>query len=143
MRQLTQPTFKEGLTQGLEQGIAKGQARLLIKLLTHRFGDLPEEVGERIASADSMTLERWSDLVLEAADLGTLLNDPMARGIEEGIVKGQAGLLTRQLTRRFGSLPEDVTERIASADRRTLDRWSDLLLEATDLNALFGDLSNY
>ena len=143
MRQLTQPTFKEGLRQGLEQGIAKGQARLLIRLLTRRFGDLPEEVKERIASVDSLTLERWSDLVLEASDLETLLNDPMARGIEEGIVKGQVRLLTRLLTRRFGRLPEDVTERISSADRRTLDRWSDLVLEASDLNALFGDSSNY
>jgi len=68
MRQLTQPAFEEGMAQG--------QVRLLTRQLTRRFGDLPKEVKERIASADSLTLERWSDLVLEAPDLDTLLNDP-------------------------------------------------------------------
>ena len=47
----------------------EGEAKILVRLLTQRFGELPTVVHEQIAVADSDTLERWVDLVLDARSL--------------------------------------------------------------------------
>ena len=67
--------------------------------------------------------------------------DSFFRGKEEGRVEGEQegarkeamGLLTRQLERRFGSLPEAATEKLNAADLATLEDWSLRLLDAGSL----------
>ena len=44
----------------------------------------------------------------------------------------------RLLTRRFGELPAALCEQIAVADLNTLERWSDLVLDARSLADVFG-----
>ena len=58
--------FKFRRTADIQQ---KGEAKLLVRLLTRRFGELPAVVREQIAAADSDTLEQWGDLVLDARSL--------------------------------------------------------------------------
>ena len=58
--------FKFRRTADIQQ---KGEAKVLVRLLTQRFGELPAVVHEQIAVADSDTLERWVDLVLDARSL--------------------------------------------------------------------------
>lgn len=43
--------------------------RVLIRLLTRRFGDLSEDTLARIQRADLETIERWTDQVLTARSL--------------------------------------------------------------------------
>ena len=57
------------IQQGLEKGIGQGEARVLLRLLTLKFGPLPEPVRARIESADADTLLRWSERVLSADQL--------------------------------------------------------------------------
>ncbi len=52
-----------------QAGRHEGEAKLLVRLLTRRFGVLPATVHEKIATADSDTLETWGDLVLDARSL--------------------------------------------------------------------------
>ncbi|MBF0461032.1 MAG: DUF4351 domain-containing protein [Magnetococcales bacterium] len=52
--------------EGLRQ---EGKVDILVRLLTRRFGELPAAVHEKIAVADSGTLEQWVDLVLDARSL--------------------------------------------------------------------------
>jgi hypothetical protein len=59
------------------------------------------------------------------------------KGIEKGIEKGRRADLLRLLTRRFGTLPEAITARIADAGGDDLDRWLDRLLDAASLDELF------
>lgn len=59
----------EGLEQGIERGRAEGEARVLERLLTRRFGPLPEAIAERLYRADVETLDRWSDRILDARTL--------------------------------------------------------------------------
>ena len=54
---------------GCQEGELKGEAKLLVRLLTRRFGELSAAVHKQIADADSDTLERWGDLVLDARSL--------------------------------------------------------------------------
>ena len=59
-------------------------------------------------------------------------------GRQEGIGQGEARVLLRQLTLKFGPLPEPVRARIESADADTLLRWSERVLSADHLDEVFG-----
>ncbi len=63
----------------------------------------------------------------------------MARGITLGMAKGEARMLKRQLERRFGVLPEWASERLVSAKEDELEAWSDAVLTAPTLEAVFKD----
>ncbi len=62
-------------------------------------------------------------------------------GIEKGERQGQAALLQRQLSRRFGSLPDWVAARLQSADRSEIEIWADRLLDAERLGEIFAPIS--
>ena len=57
----------------------------------------------------------------------------------EGRVEGQAAMLRRQLTLRFGPLPERLEQRLVSADSDTLLRWAERLVSATTVDEVFGE----
>ena len=51
------------------EGRAEGSARLLVRLLTKRFGPLPTETAARIHSATIAELDRWGERLLDARTL--------------------------------------------------------------------------
>ena len=61
----------------------------------------------------------------------------VAKGIAKGIAKGESRILKRQLERRFGLLPEWASERLVSAKEDELEAWSDTVLTAETLEAVF------
>jgi hypothetical protein len=66
---LKMPVAADIQQKGELKGELKGEAKLLVRLLTRRFGELSAAVHKQIADADSDTLERWGDLVLDARSL--------------------------------------------------------------------------
>lgn len=60
-----------------------------------------------------------------------------AEGREEGRGEGAALLLERQLTTRFGPLPQTVRRRLAKASLEQLAHWSEILLDAQSLRQVF------
>ncbi|MYM25115.1 DUF4351 domain-containing protein [Duganella sp. FT135W] len=60
---------QEGLAQGLEQGRVEGAVVLLERLLTQRFGPLPQTVHKRLDKASLEQLEAWSDALVAAQSL--------------------------------------------------------------------------
>ena len=61
--------FEQGLEQGVTKGIRQGEAQMLLRLLTLRFGVLPQSAHAQVESADADTLLRWSERVLTASTL--------------------------------------------------------------------------
>ncbi|MEW6489716.1 MAG: DUF4351 domain-containing protein, partial [Thermodesulfobacteriota bacterium] len=59
-------------------------------------------------------------------------------GRQEGRQEGEAALLLRLAERRFGPLPAWARARIQAADADTLLAWGENLLDANDLEELFG-----
>jgi flagellar biosynthesis/type III secretory pathway protein FliH len=59
------------------------------------------------------------------------------KGMEQGQLLGQAALLERQLTRRFGPLPDELRSRLAAGSREQLQTWGDRVLDATTLAEVF------
>jgi predicted transposase YdaD len=96
-------------------------------LLTALVALLPEE--EMISMVERLLEEdEW------------LLELPFQRRIRaEGRREGEAEVVLRQLRLRFGPLPEDVTARINAADAETLLRWSERVLSAATLDAVFAE----
>ncbi|WP_448151853.1 DUF4351 domain-containing protein [Castellaniella caeni] len=62
----------------------------------------------------------------------------MAKGLEQGLQR-QANTLINQVQRRFGPLPDDVTQRIQTANASQLETWSLNFVDATELEDVFRD----
>ena len=63
----------EGKAEGLAEGRTEGRIETLARLLTRRFGPLPEWAAERLRAAAPEQLDQWTDLVLDAATLREVL----------------------------------------------------------------------
>nr|VFJ59546.1 MAG: protein of unknown function (DUF4351) [Candidatus Kentron sp. FW]VFJ68837.1 MAG: protein of unknown function (DUF4351) [Candidatus Kentron sp. FW] len=61
----------------------------------------------------------------------------MEKGREQGREEGEAALLTRQLSLKFGSLPQVVDQRIKSARANELTTWGEKVLTAKSLDEVF------
>jgi hypothetical protein len=55
----------------------------------------------------------------------------------EGRAKGAARILMRQLTRKFGWVPDRVRERINAASIEQLEVWCERVLDAETLDEVF------
>jgi len=100
-------------------------------LLTAFLALLPDE--EMISMVERLLEE--DEWLLELPYLRRI----RAEGHAEGRREGEAEVLLRQLRLRFGALPEDVTARIKAADAETLLRWSERILSASTLDAVFAE----
>jgi hypothetical protein len=55
------------------------------------------------------------------------------RYVAEGEARGEAKVLLKQLTLKFGPLPQGVAERVQAASIEELDRWAERVLTADRL----------
>ncbi|MEX3557151.1 MAG: Rpn family recombination-promoting nuclease/putative transposase [Burkholderia sp.] len=100
---------------------------------------LPE--GESIP--DTYSLEEIDSMLAERVKQWTqdLKQEGRQEGLQEGIqlgrTKGQAGLLARQIERRFGPLEMEHQQRLEQAAVGQLDAWGDAILTAQSLDELF------
>ena len=71
----------------------------------------------------------------------------LQKGIKKGLAQGarmcrqecEAALLYRQLTRRFGPLPDWVEDLLRRASIEELETWGDRVLDAAQLADVLGD----
>ena len=59
------------------------------------------------------------------------------QGIEQGIEKGEALVLQRLLTKRFGTLPGELVVTISTAPAAQIDVWVDRVIDAASLEEVF------
>jgi predicted transposase/invertase (TIGR01784 family) len=59
----------EGIAEGIDQGIDQGEAAVLKRLLTKRFGQLPQWALDRLATAPREQLETWAERIFDATTL--------------------------------------------------------------------------
>ena len=70
-----QEGHQEGLQKGRQEGRKEGEKILLQRMLTRRFGDLPEWAQQRILTANSEQLEQWADRLLDAPTLKSVFSE--------------------------------------------------------------------
>ena len=61
----------------------------------------------------------------------------LKQGLEQGRQEGEATVLLHLLRLRFGPLPTEIEARVAAANTETLLRWSERILTASSLEAVF------
>ena len=62
------------IQKGVEQGLKEGESRLLLRLLTLKFGEPTPAQRARIEDADADTLLTWSERVLTAGSIEEVLH---------------------------------------------------------------------
>ena len=61
--------LRERAEEWQQEWLEQGETKLLNRLLTRRFGNLPTWVTEKLDQASGEEIERWGDNILEAATL--------------------------------------------------------------------------
>jgi hypothetical protein len=92
-----------------------------------------------------LTPEQLRDVVQRAIGTGDELMSTAERLRKEGEARGEARgrsqhgveTLLRLLTRRFGSIPESIVQRVSAATITELDCWTDRILDAKHLDDVF------
>jgi len=83
----------------------------------------PEEVAE---------MTRFAERFMEKGR-----EEDLEQGMKKGIRQGEAQMLLRQMTLRFGVLPQSAHAQVESADADMLLRWSERVLTASTLDEVF------
>ncbi len=65
----------KGRIEGWAGGRIEGQAELLLGLIQRRFGPVPDDVTQRIQTAQTAQLQAWSLNVLDAVTLEDVFQD--------------------------------------------------------------------
>jgi predicted transposase YdaD len=82
----------------------------------------------------------WQAGLLEGEQKGLL--EGRHEGLHEGEQRGEVNVLSRQLSRRFGPLPEWALARLRAADAAQLETWADAVLDASSLAEVLGPSSH-
>jgi len=66
-------TAQDLRAEGRVEGRVEGEANVLVRLLTRKFGPLPESTEAAIRAASLEQLDAWTDRVLDATSLDEVL----------------------------------------------------------------------
>ncbi|WP_353570769.1 DUF4351 domain-containing protein [Candidatus Albibeggiatoa sp. nov. BB20] len=66
----------------------------------------------------------------------------MQQGVQLGLLQGEQNLLLRLLTKRFGSLTEQLNNKIRQANLEQLELWSERILTASSIKEVFDNTDN-
>ena len=66
-----------------------------------------------------------------------LIEEGRLEGRQTGEVEGRRTMLKKQLTRRFGTLPDWAADRLNQGTAAELENWGERLLDAPDLKSVF------
>jgi flagellar biosynthesis/type III secretory pathway protein FliH len=91
------------------------------------------------ADPDARIRAEQREMALFSYELGLSRahRDGIEKGLEQGRVQGQAELLQRLLTLKFGAVPAEVAARVASATDEEVARWAERVLSAKTLESVF------
>ena len=104
---------------------------------------LPARLPENTYLEDMHTLQEMHSMLAERVEQWRReyeekgLEKGLKQGLEQGLRRGEAQLLLRQLTRRFGTLPNEIQQRLDQASTTELEQWADNILDATTLEEVF------
>ena len=93
----------------------------------------------RMSAEELIAYNRYQDgLRYEASLIESNYGLGRMEGREEGRVEGESRFLKRQLEHRFGLLPRWASELLENAKEEDLEAWSEAVLTAPTLEAVFG-----
>lgn len=142
--------FRDDLPERLPEILAQARELLdndngreiiftLLYYLTEGTGKLDEEtlgavLEDSVHGGDIMQsfLKKYYDQGLEQG-----VQRGLQQGVQQGVVQGELQLLSRQLRKRFGELPEWAEQMLKEASGGMLEIWSERILTAVSLEDVF------
>ncbi len=115
------------------RGLKKAKEKLDVLQLPETERKAYERYQEELHDQASFVLSTYGAGKWEGEQIGEL------RGRHEGEQIGEAKILTRQLQRRFGTVPDWAHEKTAKADLSSLEEWSLRIFDAQSLDDVFSD----
>jgi hypothetical protein len=113
----------------------------LLYYLTEGTGKLDEEtlgavLEDSVHGGNIMQsfLKKYYDQGLEQG-----VQQGIQQGVQQGVVQGEQLLLSRQLRKRFGELPEWAEQMLKEASGGMLEIWSERILTAASLEDVFAE----
>lgn len=124
------------LVRSLAQwGFQRDNRRHLFRVIDAML-HLPDEL-ELAFEAAVIQIEKEQQVSYVTSIERVRLRRERAQGLEEGVQKGAAELLTTLITGKFGSLPDWASARMAEADEATLKQWALRILKAHRIEDVF------
>jgi predicted transposase/invertase (TIGR01784 family) len=148
--------FRDDLPRRLPEILAQAREMLdnengrdiiftLLYYLTEGTGKLDEEtlgavLEDSVHGGNIMQsfLKKYYDQGLEQG-VQQGIQQGVQQGMQQGVVQGEQLLLSRQLRKRFGELPEWAEQMLKEASGRMLEIWSERILTAASLEDVFTD----
>ena len=148
--------FRDDLPERLPKILAQAREMLdnengreiiftLLYYLTEGTGKLDEEtlgtvLENSVHGGDIMQsfLKKYYNQGLEQG-LEQGVQQGMQQGMQKGVVQGEVMLLSRQLRKRFGKLPEWAEQMLKEASGGMLEVWSERVLTAAALEDVFAE----
>ncbi len=91
-----------------------------------------QPVLEELSEVENMLAERVKEWNKESRERG------LQQGLQQGMQQGALQMLKRQLSVKFGTIPENVTTQLNNTDEETILKWSERILTANSLSDIFG-----
>ncbi len=108
--------------------------RMLVSYITTVYSGVDESVLEK---AVRKVRPEWREEMLSIA-AREWKAEGRIEGLADGVVKGKADTLLRQLRKRFKTVSDDVEHRVRTADSDRLDEWADRFVDAQTIEDVFG-----
>ena len=96
--------------------------------------ELAQELRQEINDIEESTKMQYVNSIERMA-----IAKGVVQGREEGVIQGEQSALRRQLSRRFKMLPSWADDRINQASQTELEQWLDNILDASNIEAVFGN----
>lgn len=121
----------------------KQHTLLLARDLVKRYDEISVDMLDFIETILVYKLPRLSReeirIMLALEDVSLKQTRFYQEAMTEGLEKGEQSLLQRMLMRRFGELPVQLQQLLSQANAAQIEQWADRFIEATTLEAIFGD----
>jgi hypothetical protein len=125
----------------LKYGARDGDAREILKMLIREA--LAEGLDDEIVVLVRFVVMEPSGL--EKGVLREMLTEVMPEKkavrvlsiAEQWVVEGQAMVVLRQMTRRFGPLPDALRQKVLDGSPEEVDAWADALIDGKTLDEIF------
>ena len=108
--------------------------RMLVSYVTTVYAGMSREL---LQKAVRRVRPEWEEEMLSIA-AREWMAEGAAKGRIEGRAQGKADTLLRLLRKRFRTVPDDLEQRIRTADSDHLDDWAERILDARTLAEVFG-----
>ncbi|MBF0414743.1 MAG: Rpn family recombination-promoting nuclease/putative transposase [Magnetococcales bacterium] len=127
--------------QELRRAFANWVSRILLPRLSKKQNAVPDAIPEmnnleEVHTMLAETAERWTrEWMQEGLQKG--LQEGLQKGLQEGRQEEAATLLLRQMQRKFGQVPGEITEKVRSANLELIELWVDNFVFASSMDEVF------